>query len=51
MYTFYSMSGEGDAYQGELITDNEEEGTNYHCQGVRGATVLPRPWEGGGEAR
>ena len=25
----------------EIITDNEEDGTSYHCQGIHGATILP----------
>ena len=33
----------------EIITNNEEDGMNYLCQGVRGATNLPSRWMGGGE--
>ena len=24
----------------ELITNNEEDGTNYYCQGIRGAAII-----------
>ena len=24
----------------EIMTDNEKDGTNYHCQGIRGVTIL-----------
>ena len=31
----------------EIVIDNKNDGTNYHCQSIRGATIL----QGGGKAR
>ena len=38
-------------YIKEIIIDNEEDGMNYHCQGICGATILPSRWVGGDEAK
>ena len=31
------------------VTIHEDDGTNYHCQGIHGATILPNCWVGGGK--
>ena len=41
IYNDKGRNSDDDDDDKEIITDNKEDGTNYHCQGIRGATILP----------